>query len=132
MLLVLLVLLVLQILQMLLISFTSCRCIYAELINMCLSLGLSYAAADPVSRKKSKNCVIRSDLRHLKHFFENLFLKIVFLDDIAGKCCITSRCFLFLHSYKSIIKFWQLIRVLLQVLNHFVNPYLVFRFVCCV
>src|SRR5665648_156600 len=41
MLLVLLVLLVLQILQMLLISFNGCRCIYTELINICLFWGLS-------------------------------------------------------------------------------------------
>jgi len=80
MLLVLLVLLVLQMLQMLLISFSVCHCIYTELINMCLFLGLSPEAVDPVSSKKSKFWGKRSDLRHLKHIFGNLFLKIVFLD----------------------------------------------------
>jgi len=65
MLLVLLVLLVLQILQMLLISFTSCRGIYTELINICLFWDLSPVTTDPVSSKKSKFWSKRSDLRHL-------------------------------------------------------------------
>jgi hypothetical protein len=72
MLLVLLVLLVLQILQMLLISFTSCRCIYTELINICLFWGLSSASADPVSSKKSKKMCHKKRFAPLKTFFREL------------------------------------------------------------